>query len=267
MNDVVMNVAEKALQKEKLTKLAKYGVIGLAGLLFAPIAFMTIGGMIGLGVAAIVAYIGYSMAPVVAVKIANAKYRALDAERVDHIAKVQTAAAENPIETLIIQSQQKRDASDKFKLSITTFRTEVKNFEDQLKTFAREYPEDVDRFKNQLEAMNKLLAFRESRYKQLQVELDNFDEAIKRAQAMWKMSQAAQKMNKMAGMEVGDQFEKIKADSAINSVMTSMNRAFSEMETALLDNKEVQQAVLAVENNESPALIADSQTITSKVTV
>lgn len=246
----------EADKKQQMTTIVKWSVIGLFCAILAPVAWAAVTGIAGLMIAGGLALIGVNVAPVLALKAANMKYRALDAERVDHIEKVSGAAAANPIETLIQQSMEKRQASDAFKQAITLFRTEVKNFSDQITGFAKEYPDDVARFQLQLDAMNKLLKFRDDRYKQLQTELDNFDAAIKRAQAMWKMSQAAQKMNKLAGMELGDPFEKIKADSAINSVMTSMNKAFAEMETALLDNKEVKQATQALENNPQPVLTA-----------
>ena len=243
-------------QKQQRTiTMIKWGLTIAAVAVIAPVVFLIVKGMVGLAIAGVIGLVGINAAPVLAAKAANMKNRALDAERVENIEKVSTAAAVNPIETLIIQSQEKRQASDSFRSAITMFRTEVKNFADQIVQFGKDYPDDVARFQLQLDAMNKLLKFREDRYKLLQKELDNFDEAIKRAQAMWKMSQAAQKMNKLAGMELGDPFEKIKADSAINSVMTSMNKAFAEMETALLDNKEVQQATLMVENNPQPTLV------------
>lgn len=256
---------ENEVQKQKFITIAKWGITLLAVAILAPVAWLAVSGMVGIALAAGIGLIGINAAPVIALKLANAKYRALDAERVEHIEKVSTAAAVNPIETLIQQSMEKRQASDAFKQAITIFRTEVKNFADQIAGFAKDYPDDVARFQTQQDAMGKLLKFREDRYKQLQVELDNFDAAIKRAQAMWKMSQAAQKMNKLAGIELGDPFEKIKADSAINSVMTSMNKAFAEMETALMDNKEVQQAQ-RIENSPSPVLTVDA-TVTQKVSV
>lgn len=235
--------------KQKYITAAKWGIMIVAVAVLAPVAWLAVSGMFGLALAGTIGLVGINAAPVMAQKLANAKYRALDTDTVEHIAKVSDAAARNPIETLIDQSMEKRQASDQFRNSITMFKTEVKNFETQIVGFGKEYPEDVARFNTQLDAMNKLLKFREDRYKQLQVELDNFDMAIKKMQAMWKMSQAAQKMNKLAGVEIGDPFEKIKADSAINSVMTNMNKAFAEMETALLDNKEVQKATAAQNYN------------------
>lgn len=231
------------IKKKRLVTALKWGISGVAIIVVAPMVFLLIKGVVGLAIAGAIGLSAINLAPVVAMKLANQKVKAIVKE-----------AKTNPIETLYVQSQEKRAASETFKGSITAFRTEIKNFSDQTVTFKKDYPEDAARFENQLAAMDKLLKFRESRYKQLQVELDNFDKAIARAQAMWSMSQAAQKMNKMAGMETGDPFEKIKADSAINSVMSSMNKAFAEMETALMDNKEVQQATLLVENNPQPML-------------
>ena len=245
---------EDEAKKKRIFQMVEVGVIIVACAVAAPLAFLAVKGIVGMLLAGGLGLLGINAAPVVAAKLSNAKNRALDAEVVNNISKVVKAAEVNPIETLIQQSMEKRQASDAFKQAISAFSTEVKNFADQIKEFGKEYPDDVARFQSQLDAMNKLLTFRQDRYKQLQKELDNFDSCIKRAQAMWKMSQAAQKMNKMAGVELADPFVKIKADAAIDSVMTSMNRAFSEMETALLDNKEVQQATLAVTNDASPTL-------------
>lgn len=256
------------MNKDLYTKYVKWGVIGLFCAIAAPIAWAAVTGIIGMLAAAGIGFVGFQVAPVVSDALTKWKYRALDAAEVSHIEKVSDAAAANPIETLMSQSFERRASSDQFRTAITMFRTEVKNFKDQITAFGREYPEDVARFEMQVDAMEKLLKFREDRYKQLQIELDKFDAAIKRAKAMWVMSQAAQKMNKAAGVEMGDPFEKIKADSAINSVMTSMNKAFSEMETALLDNKEVQQAQQAtvmIEN--SPPQILAIDVTTKKVKV
>ncbi|CAE6788101.1 hypothetical protein R69658_04381 [Paraburkholderia aspalathi] len=61
------------------------------------------------------------------------------------------------------------------------------------------------------------------------------------------MSQSAQRMNKIAGMQSSDTFAQIKTDAALDSVMNSVNKAFSEMETSLMESAEVQQAKAATE--------------------
>ena len=75
---------------------------------------------------------------------------------------------------------------------------------------------------------------------------------------MWDMSQAAQRMNKVAGQQSGDTFEQIKTEASIDSVMKSVNMAFSQMETALLDNPEVKQAQqAALAQDTQPAIATD----------
>jgi uncharacterized protein with gpF-like domain len=61
------------------------------------------------------------------------------------------------------------------------------------------------------------------------------------------MSQSAQRMNKIAGMQSSDTFAQIKTHAALDSVMNSVNKAFSEMETSLMENSEVQQAKAAID--------------------
>jgi hypothetical protein len=254
---------EMEIKKEQLAKMVKYGLIGLFCAVAAPVAWLAVTGIAGMLAALGVAAVGYNLAPVVALKLANYKYRALDAERVDHIIKVQDAAAENPIETLQLEYDARYKSTDRFKQGITEFRTEIKNYQDQVKQFETEYPEDAKSFKEQLAAMMANLQAREDKYKAVQAELVKFDNTIKRMRAMWKMALATQKMNKLAGMNTGDEFARIKTEAAVDSVMSGVNKAFAEMETEMMVNKKAQPALT---NNPSPVLIVDA-TVTQKVSV
>ncbi|MPV66522.1 hypothetical protein [Burkholderia sp. BE17] len=212
-------------------KLIKWAIIIAGVAIAAPAALFILKGMVALITAGVIGLGAIYFAPVVAMKFANQKVKMIVEE-----------AQSNPIETLINQLAEKRQAAQKFADSITAFRTEVKNFENKTELFEKQYPDDAPRFRSQLDTMKQLLAFREGRYKQVQAELKNFATAIDRAKAMWDMSQAAQQMNKLAGRQTADTFEQIKTDVAVDSVMRSVNKAFSEMETSLMDNPEVKQA-------------------------
>lgn len=215
------------LKKQRLQKWATVGLVALAALIVSPVIFMVIKGLVGFVVAAVIGLAIVMFTPVIAMKFANWRLQAIKAE-----------SRANPIETLQNQYMEKRQALAKFLDSITAFSTEVKNFEDKVSEFKRKFPDEAPRFQEQLATMKKLLDFRKSRFKQAKAELDLFDSAIQRAEAMWNMSQAAQEMNKLAGMQTGDPFEKIKQDAAIDSVYSSMNKAFADLETALLDTAE-----------------------------
>ncbi|VWC68457.1 hypothetical protein BLA39750_00357 [Burkholderia lata] len=212
-------------------KLIKWAIIIAGVAIAAPAALFILKGVIALVAAGVIGLGAIYFAPVVAMKFANQKVKMIVEE-----------AQANPIETLINQLAEKRQAAQKFADSITAFRTEVKNFENKTELFEKQYPDDAPRFRQQLDTMKQLLSFREGRYKQVQAELKNFASAIDRAKAMWDMSQAAQQMNKLAGKQASDTFEQIKTDVAVDSVMRSVNKAFSEMETSLMDNPEVKQA-------------------------
>jgi hypothetical protein len=60
---------------------------------------------------------------------------------------------------------------------------------------------------------------------------------IQKMQALWEMSQEAQRMNKIAGKNDDDIFEKIRADVRMDSVHESVNLAFSELESSLMDDE------------------------------
>lgn len=214
-------------RKLRIKKFASVGLIALAALVVSPLIFFVIKGLVGLVLAAVIGLSIVTFTPVIAMKFANWRLQAIKAE-----------SRTNPIETLQNQYIEKRAALGKFLDSISAFSTEVKNFENKVEEFNRKFPNEAARFQEQLDAMKKLLEFRKSRFKQAKAELDQFDNAIQRAEAMWNMSQAAQEMNKLAGMQTGDPFEKIKQDAAIDSVYSSMNKAFADLETALLDTNE-----------------------------
>jgi hypothetical protein len=70
-------------------------------------------------------------------------------------------------------------------------------------------------------------------------------------------------MNKLAGMNTGDEFARIKNEAAVDSVMSNLNKAFAQMETATMVNRKP-AAQQAIANDPSPVLIVDA-TVTQKV--
>jgi predicted RNase H-like nuclease (RuvC/YqgF family) len=256
-------MTEVEMKKEQLAKMVKFGLIGLFCAVAAPVAWLAVTGIAGMLVAVGVGIVGWNLAPVLALKAANLKYRALDAEKVSHIVKVQEAAAENPIETIQLQYEGKVKNAQQFAESITVFRTEIKNYEGTVKEFEAEYPEDAQAGREQLAFMRENLKTREDRYAAVQGELEKLAATIRKMRALWKLALATQKMNKLAGMNTGDEFARIKTEAAVDSVMSNVNKAFAEMETAVMVNRKPAQAALM--NNPQPVLTIDN--VTQKVTV
>lgn len=240
-------VEQIAEQKQDFIKYAKWGIALLACAVLAPLVAMGIAGMVGLGVAGAIGLIGINAAPVLAEKAANWKYealekaandhyRAMDAERLGHLKKVQTQAAENPIETAVTQSQAFKERGVQQLNAITAYGTEVNNFETMVQGFTKKYPEQAARYKQQLEVMNKALKFKQDKYSELQRNIKLMDEQIEFLRANWKMSQALQKANALAGMDTEDPMAQLKTDAAIDAVVNSINRAFAEMDSSVLSD-------------------------------
>lgn len=266
MNTPVLQATENEIKKQKMATAVKYGLIGLFCAIVAPVAWMAVTGIAGMMVAFGIGIVGVNLAPVLALKAANMKYRAIDAEKVDHLVKVQTAASENPIETLQLEYENRVKSTQRFAQGITEFRTEIKNYATQVKQFEVEYPEDAETFRKQLASMEHNLSAREARYKTVQDELKKFEDTIKRMRAMWKMALATQKMNKLAGMNTGDEFARIKTEAAVDSVLANVNKAFAEMETEMMVNNAAARpnGQKAITNDPSPVIEASAVVVNAE---
>ena len=225
---------EIELKQQNVARIVKVAVMLLVCAVLGPLAYLAIKGIVGLAVFGALAFIGYNVAPVIALKVANAKYRAIDSEKIAHIQKVVKTAAENPIETATGQSQAYKARAAKYLEGITAYSTEVNNFETMTADFAKKYPETAPRYREQLITMKKALAYKNDKYKELIENIKLMDDKIAFLTANWKMSQALIKVNALGGVDSADPMEQLKADAAIDAVVNSINRAFAEMDASVL---------------------------------
>lgn len=231
--EVVEHVAsEIEAKKAKLGNWVKGGALGVTGIFVAPIILMALGGIIGLVVAAGVGFLAVQLAPYFALKVANYKYRLMDAEKVEHIKKVTAAAAENPIETLTAMLIAKKQAFETFKKSVETGVTVRSNFSTKVDNFKKKYPQRAPEFEKQLQRMTELVEKKKVALKEAQESLEIGDQKLEEMKAYYEMSKDAIEMNRAAGMDTGDAFEKLKADTACDAVFTQMNAAFAQLEVA-----------------------------------
>ena len=191
----------------------------------APFIFLAIQGAIGLIIAAVIALIAINLAPWFGDLLANWRLKLIKAE-----------AARNPVETLQNDYMAKQDALKKFANAITTFATEIKNFTDKMNSFKQQWGEtEAKTFAEQREKMNQLLTLRRRKYAEAEKALQTYSLEIKKAESIWEMGKAANRMNKAAGMTDDDFLARIKKDTAMDAVTSSMNRAFAELETSLME--------------------------------
>ena len=239
------NIQEVLIAKrDKLKKWATIGAIGVVGFLVAPIVFLTIQGLVGLAIAGAIGFTLVTLAPWFALTVANWKYRLIDAEKVSHIKAVTAAAEQNPIETLTALLIAKKHAFNVFKASVEQAVTARSNFKTKVAKFKERYPARAAEFESQLARMTDLVERKKVALNDAQQSLHDGDMKLEEMQAYYEMSKDAIEANRAAGMDTGDAFEKLKADTACDAVFESMNMAFAQLEVA---------AALDVDADDKPA--------------
>jgi hypothetical protein len=257
-------------KRDQMAKWLKIAVVCAVGFAVAPFIMLAIGGLVGLAIAAAIAIAVVNLAPWFALKMANLRYQMIESEKVHHIKKVTEHAAENPIETLTNLLIQKKQAFNNFKLAVEQAVTARDNFKTKVEKFSQKYPHRAPEFQRQLERMTDLVARKKTALTEAKKSLDDGDLKLEEMKAYWEMSRDAIEANRAAGMDTGDAFEKLKADTACDAVFDSMNAAFAQLEVAaaldevLVDDDSTNVAQLT--HNE-PAVLDVKVRETQKVSV
>jgi hypothetical protein len=227
------------IKKLRLSTGVKWALGLAAALLIAPVIFLVVKGLVGLALAAAVGLAIINFAPVLSMNFANWKLKA-----------VKYAASVSPVETLQNVWNEKDQALKASLATITDFAAQVAGFDDKLDGFRAEFPGESAKFEATLRAMQALLAKRKQRYQESRDKLAEFAGEIRKADAIWKMGLAAQAMTRAAGMTEDDFMQRIKTETAYDSVQESLNRAMAELDASLLE-----EAPLAIENQPSQGMV------------
>lgn len=237
-------------RKQRLSKWTTIILIGLAALIVSPLIFLVVKGIVGVAIAGVVGLAAITMAPVVGMKFANWKLRAIKNE-----------ATKNPIETMEASLINDRGILDRCQNGLTTFAGQVRGFEREVVETIREYPEDATTLNESLASMKKMLETKTIKYK---IAIDAFKEkenAIKKAGRMWKMSQQAQAVFDSAGVSGEDDLlNKIKLDTAFDSVNSSLDKALAQLDSEIIELGEItQKNQKKLMSNASPNIAQNSE--------
>lgn len=224
-------------RKARLAAGVKWGLGLIGAAIVAPVVFLAVQGLVGLILAGVLGLAIVHGAPVLSMRFANWKIKAIKAE-----------AARNPVETMQHVLMEKGADVKVFAQKVEDFATEVRNFNDKLDGFRAQFPAEAPKFEETLRSMQKLLKLRRERLEEARHELDKFQGEIRKADAIWKMAQAASSMHRAAGMTEDSIMQRIKTETAIDSVQSSLNRALSQLETSLSEE------TVALEHNPSPTI-------------
>lgn len=219
-------------RKRKLATSVKWG-IGLAtAAILAPAVFLAVQGLAGLLIAGLLGLTIINGAPVAAMKFANWKLKAIKAE-----------AAANPIETLENLIIAKRQAFDEFRRAVEVGVTARGNFAQKTEQFKKRYPARAAEFEASLANMTDVMEQKKAALKDAQQVLVDADHKLDEMRAYWSMSQDLQDANAKTGMNTGDLYEKMKADTAVDAVFSSVNTAFAQLEVAASLNESAPPAL------------------------
>lgn len=258
-NTVITTIEEK---KAKFSGWIKIAALGVVGLVVAPVILTAIGGLIGLAVAAGVGFVLIQLAPWFALKVANYKYRLIDAEKVSHIKEVVSAAEQNPIETMTAALLAKNAAWKVFERATTNAVTARLNFTTKVEKFKLKWPHRAKEFEDALERMSGMVEKKKVALADAKQSLDDGELKLEEMKAYYEMSKDLIEANKAAGMDTGDAFEKLKVDTACDAVFAQMNQAFAELEiAAALDVESVDKAP------QPAAQLGHSESVTLEVPV
>jgi len=210
----------------RITSVIKWGIALAAAAVIAPIVFLAIKGVVGIAVAGVLGLVIVNMAEPVAFMLANLRLKAIKAQ-----------ARANPIETLQNQLAEYRDRLTRFRSSIEDYDQTVRTFADRVDQFKRQVPDEAPKYEAILTQMRQLLEQRRAAYRQAKDDVDQLAQEIGRQQAIYAMSEAAQRTQQELSGRAEVTFE-IKSNEAFNAIQSSLNRSMAQLSTALLSQQD-----------------------------
>lgn len=218
MPDAIQLTPEQ--KKARFQKLAKVGLMLGAGLLFAPVAVAAIGGLIGLGVAALIAIVGINMAPVVSMKLSNWRMQAIMAE-----------ARAHPIETMraiYIDNMKKiKDADDK----IRQLAARLLDFRGKAQEFSQRYPQRAEQYNQMITSMQKVLDRWKDKQHTAKQNAKLYNDKIDEAEAVYAMGKDAAGLQELAGDAEKEVNQNILKQVAFDEVNHTFNLAVADLST------------------------------------
>lgn len=212
-------------------------MVMVCGVAFAPIAFLAIKGLFGIGITLLLVAVGIYGGPVVAEKLANLKMKGLTGEW-----------TKNPIPTLQRQYAEKVEKLQESREALRTFIGKVNSFATQVRNYKAQFPRNTDKHKlydDQYHKFYSLQQLKERKYKEAENAVQRFGQVVIEAEAEWNMAMAARDVD-LASNFNNDPMELLKSRTALTAVEDAMNGALAELDIALLEEPKFEGNVIDV---------------------
>jgi hypothetical protein len=214
---------------------------GLAGLIFAPIAFTMLYGMVALVVTVILAMTGIFFGPVLAEKMANWKMMGLTNEW-----------KKSPVPTLQRQYAERADNLEQRKKALAMSMAAIADFNTLRANFKARFPKSTDKIALYDERAKRLQAsenMKKAKYQAAADSLAKFGETVIEAEADWEVILALKKANQLEEMD-NDPMELLKTRTSLGSVEREMNECFAQLDVAMLDTPKIEPILIEAEHVE-----------------
>lgn len=239
-------MADLDLKKEKLAKWIKWGVGLLVAAVLAPVAVAALkGALSALGAVVVVWIIGAvvtQVLPALSFMLSNAILKLIKWE-----------AKRNPVETLQNQLIEKQALLEQRNLAIVQLDGFVRSFKTKVSAHKKKYPNDAKEMEEQLGSFEAVLEMQQRNFAIAKQNTALFADEVERAQSKWEVTMAAQGVSKLTGKFANSVMDKIKQDTALESVEQQMNQAFAELDAAVDRGHELTSLPAAKQVVELPA--------------
>lgn len=247
------------LKRQKFAKIVQIAIGAGAVILLTPAIMLLVKGLVGIAIAGLIGLTIVNFAPVVSMKLANWKVKAIVDE-----------AKENPIETMVNVANDRADRLTKAKQSISDLSAGIKNFMDKVVEFKKTWPNEAAAFDAAVANAQRVLQKWQSDYQIANVALKQYLMEIDKCRAVNDMALEMAKLNKMAQMDSDKLMEELKSKTAIDEVSKRMNSAMAQLETSLLEEVKFdltpnQTARIASQTSGDPAQIVDFSSVKVQV--
>lgn len=219
------------MDQEKFKKWATIGLIGVTGLLVAPIIFLTIKGIVGLAIAGVLAAGVMAAAPAVSQWMTNMKFKALE-----------TVISYEPVLTLKASAEQRWKELATQRDLLEEMSGTLQQFKHKATSFIQSYPEEAASWNQRVQSYEQIFAYRVDLFKKAKKETEKFMITIDKAEGIYEMAVLDSKMSKSFGKK-SDFMTMFKEKTAFEAIDKANSAAMASLQMAMIDEEYVSEQI------------------------
>ena len=219
------------MNQENFKKYATIGLIGLAGLIVAPVIFLVVKGLVGLAIAGLVAATTMAAAPAVSQWLTNMKFKALE-----------TVISYEPVLTLKTRAEERWKELDVQRTLLEEQAATLEQFTKKANGFIKQFPEEASDWTQRVKDYEQIFSYRVDLFKKAKAETEKFMVTIDKAEGIYEMAVLDAKMSKSFG-KARDFMSIFKEKTAFDAIDKANSKAIASLRMALVDENFVSEQI------------------------